>query len=173
MKWKFLAQFQFSGSLKKFFFIPQDGNTDYWFIIHCCCSVAKSCSTFATPWTAAPQASLSFTISQRLLGFISLDSIMLYNHLILCHPLLLLILIFPSISVFSRELILRLRWPKYWSFSISLSNEYSGLISSRTDWFDLLEVQGTLKSLLQHHNSKASSLLRSDPEIFVSRPSES
>ena len=113
---------------------------------------------FATPWTAARQASLSFTISQSLLKLMSIESMMPSNHFILCCPLLLLPLIFPSIRVFSNESALRIKWPKYWSFSfsISLSNEYSGLISFRTD---LLAVQGTLKSLFQHHNSKASILL--------------
>ena len=112
---------------------------------------------FATPWTAAHQASLSFTISQSLLKLMSIESVMPSNHLILCHPLLLLPSVFPSIRVFSSELALPIRWPNYWSFSfiISPSNEYSGLISFRIDWFDLLTVQGTLKSLLQHHSSKA------------------
>ena len=111
---------------------------------------------FVIPWTAAHQASLSFTISQMLLKLMSTESVMLSNHLILCHPLLLLPSIFPSIRVFSKESTLRIRWPKYWSFSFSISpsNEYSGLISFRIDWFDLLAVQETLKSLLQHHTSK-------------------
>ena len=109
-----------------------------------------------TPWTAARQASLSITNSQSLLKLMSIKSAMSSNHLILCHPLLLPS-IFPSIRVFSNESVLHIRWPKYWnfSFSISPSNEYSGLISFRTDWLDLLAVQGTLKSLLQHHSSKA------------------
>ena len=117
---------------------------------------------FVTPWTAACQASLSFTISQSLLRFMSIQSVMLSNHLILCHPLLLPS-IFPSIRVFSNESALHIRWPKHWSFSFSVSpsNEYSGLISFRIDWFDLLSGQGTLKSLLQHHISKASILWRS------------
>ena len=105
---------------------------------------------FATPWTAAHQASLSFTISQSLLKLMSIESVMPSNHLILCRPLLLLPSIFPSIRVFSNESALSIRWPKYWSFSISPSNKYSGLISFRTDWFDLA-VQGTLRSLLQNH----------------------
>ena len=109
---------------------------------------------FATPWAAAPQASLSFTISQSLLKLMSIELMMPSNHLILCHPLFLLPSIFPSIRVFSNELVLHIRWPKYWCFSISPSNEYSGLISFRIDWFDPLAVQGTLKSLLQHHSSK-------------------
>ena len=109
------------------------------------------------------QASLSFTIAQTLLKLMSIESFMPSNHLILCCPLLLLPLIFPSIRVFSNELDLHIRWPKYWSFSFSISssNEYPGLISFRIDWFDLLAVQGTLKSLLQHHNLKVSFLWRS------------
>ena len=105
------------------------------------------------PWTAARQASLSITNSQSLFKRMSIESVMPSNHLILCHPLLLLPSIFPSIRVFSNELVLPIRWPKYWSFSFSLSPsiEYSGLISFRIDWFDLLAVQGTLKRLLQHH----------------------
>ena len=115
---------------------------------------------FVTPWTAAQQASLSIANSQSLPKLMSIESVMPSNHLILCHPLLLLHLIVPSIRVFSNESILPIRWPKYWSFSFSISpsNEYSGLISFRMDWLDLLEVQGTLKSLLQHHCSKASVL---------------
>ena len=111
---------------------------------------------FATPWTAACQASLSITSSQSLLKLMSIESVMPSNHLILCHPLLLPS-IFPSIRVFSSESVLHIMWPKYWrfSFSINPSNEYSGLISFRIDWFDLLAIQGTLKSLLQHHSSKA------------------
>ena len=111
---------------------------------------------FATPWTAVHQASLSFTIFQSLLKIMSIESVMLSNHLILCHPLLLLPSIFASIRVSSLH-----RVAKYWSFSISPSNEYSGLISFRIGWFDLLAVQGTLKSLLQHHRSKASILRHS------------
>ena len=113
---------------------------------------------FVTPWTAAHQASLSFTISWSLLKLVSIKSVMPSNHLILCHPLLLLPSIFSSIRVFSNESALHNRWPKYWSFnfSISPSNEYLGLISFRMDWLDLLAAQGTLKSLLQHHSSKAS-----------------
>ena len=116
---------------------------------------------FVTPWTAAHQASLSFTSSQSLLRFMSIESVMPSNPLILCHPLLLLPSIFPSIRVFSNESVLHIRWPKYWSFSISPSNEYSGLISFRMDWLDLLAVQEAFKSLLQHHSSKASILQRS------------
>ena len=117
-------------------------------------------SNFATPQTAARQASLSFAISLSLLQFMSIESVMPSNHLILCHSLLLLPSIFPCIRVFSSELSLCIRWPKHWSFSFSISpfNEYSGLISFRIDWFDLLAVQGTLKSLLQHHSLKASIL---------------
>ena len=112
-----------------------------------------------TPWTAAHQASLFNTNSQSLLKLMSIESVMPSNHLILCHPLLLPS-IFPSIRVFSSELVLYIRWPKYWSFSFSISpsNEHPGLISFRMDWFDLLAVQGTLKCLLQHHSSKASIL---------------
>ena len=115
---------------------------------------------FVIPWTAACQASLSITNSQSLLKFMSIESVMPSNPLILSYPLLLLPSIFPSIRVFSSESVLGIRWPKYWSlsFSISPSNAYSGLISFRIDWFDLLAVQGTLKSLLQHHSSKASIL---------------
>ena len=111
---------------------------------------------FETPWIAARQASLSITNSQSLLKLMSIKSVMPSNHLILCHPLLLLPSIFPSIRVFSNESVLHIRWPEYWSFSFSISpsNEYSGLISFRMDWLDLLAVQGTLKSLLQHHSSK-------------------
>ena len=112
---------------------------------------------FAAPWTAACQASLSITNSQSLLKLMSIKLVMPSNHLILCHPLLLLPSIFPSTRVFANESVLRIGWPKYWSFSFSISpsNEYSGLISFRMDWFDLLAVQGTLKSLLQHDSSKA------------------
>ena len=120
-------------------------------------------SDSATPWTAAHQASLPFTISRSLLKLMSIESVMPSNHLILCRPLLLLPPIFPSIRVFSNESAHRIRWPKYWrfSFSISPSKEYLGLISFRFDWFDFLAVQGPLKSLLQHHNSNASILQHS------------
>ena len=111
---------------------------------------------FVTSWTAACQASLSLTISRSLLKLISLESVMPSNHLILYHPLLLLTSIFLNIRVFSNESVLCIRWPKSWSFSINPSNEYSGLISFKIDWFDLLAVQRTLKSLLQHRSSKAS-----------------
>ena len=113
---------------------------------------------FVTPWTAACQASLSITSSRSLLRFMSLELVMPSNHLVLGHPLLLLPSIFSSIRVFSNESVLLIRWPKYWSFSFSISpsNEYSGLISFRIYWFDLLTIQGTLKTLLQHHSSKAS-----------------
>ena len=114
---------------------------------------------FVTPWTEACQASLSFTISQSLLKLMSIKLVMSSNHLILCHPLLFLPSIFPS-RVFSRESVLCIRWPKYWSFSFSISPSIkcSGLISFRMDWLNCLAVQGTLKSFLQHHNSKASIL---------------
>ena len=110
---------------------------------------------FVTPWTAAHQALLSFTVSWNLLKFMPTESVMLFSHLILCHPFLLLPSVFPSIRVFLNESALHIRWPKCWCFSISPSNEYSGLISFRIDWFDLLAIQGTLKSLLQHHSLKA------------------
>ena len=115
---------------------------------------------FVTPWTSALQASLSIANSRSWLKLMSIESVMPSNHLILCHPLLLLPSIFPSIRVFSNESVLCIRGPKYWSFSFSISpsNEYSGLISFRMDWLDLLAVQGTLKCLLQHHSSKASNL---------------
>ena len=116
---------------------------------------------FVTVWTAARQASLSITISWSLLKLTSIESVMPYNHLILCCPLLLLPSTFPSIRLFSNESVLHIKWPKYWNFSISPSNQYSGLISFKNDWFDLLAVQGTLKSLLQHHSSKASILQHS------------
>ena len=124
---------------------------------------------FATPWTAALQASLSFTISWSLLKYMSIESVMLSNHLILCHSLLLLSSVFPRITVFSSELAFHIRWPRYWSFSFSIcpSNEHSGLISFRIDLFDLLAVQGTLKSLFQHHSSKASILQHS--AIFMAQ----
>ena len=119
---------------------------------------------FVSPWTAARlSSSLSITNSRSLLKFMSIESVMPSNHLILCHPLLILPSIFPSIRIFSSESVFHIRWPKYWSFSFSISpsNEYPGLISFRIDWLDLLAVQGTLKSLLQHHSSKASILQHS------------
>ena len=116
--------------------------------------------SFVTPWTAACQASLSITNSGSWPKLMSIELVMPSNHLILC-PLFLLPSIFPSIRVFSNESVLPIRWPKYWSFSFSISPSNSGLISFRTDWFDLLAVQGTLKSLLQHHNLKASILQHS------------
>ena len=122
--------------------------------------VAQSCPALCNPWTVAPQAPLPFTNSWTLLKLMSVESVMISNHLILCHPLLLLPSIFPSIRVFSNESVLHIRWLKYWSFSFSISpsNEHPGLVSFRMDWLDLLAVQGTLKSLLQHHSSKASIL---------------
>ena len=115
---------------------------------------------FSTPWTAAHQASLSITSSQSLFKLMSIESVMPSNHLILYRPLLLLSRIPPSIRIISNELFLRIRWPKYWSFSLSISpsNDYSGLIFFRMDWLDLLMIQGTLKRVLQHHSSKASIL---------------
>ena len=123
-------------------------------------SVAQSCLTLCDPWTVAHHASLSITNSQSLLKLMRIESVMPSNHLILCHPLLLLPSIFPSIRVFSDKSPFRIRWPKLWSFSFSTSpsNDYSGLISFRMDWFDLLAFQGTLKNLLQNHSSKASVL---------------
>ena len=116
---------------------------------------------FATPWTVAQQVSLSITNSRSLLKLMSINLVMSSNYFILCHPLLLLPSVFPSIRVFSKESVLCIRWPKYWifSFSISLSNEYSGEISFRIDWFDFLAVQGTLKNLLQYFKSINSSVL--------------
>ena len=126
-------------------------------------SVTQSCLTLSTPWTAARPASLPITNSQSLLKLMSIESVMPSNHLTLYCPLLLLPSIFPSIRLFSNESALRIRWPKYWSFSfnISPSNEHWGLISFRIDLLDFLAVQGTLKSLLQHHSSKASILQHS------------
>ena len=123
-----------------------------------CCSSLSHAQPFADPWTAAHQASLYFTVSQSLLKLMSFESVMLFNRLIISHSLLLLPSVFPSIRVFSNVSALCIRWSKYQSFSICPSNEYSGLISFRIDWFDLLGVQGTLKSPLQHHSLKASLL---------------
>ena len=126
-------------------------------------SVTQLCpNDTQTPWTTVCQASLSITKSRSLLKFMSIESLMPSSHLTLCPPLILLPPIFPSIRVFSKKSVLRIRWPKYWSFSFSISpsNEYSGLISFRMDWLDLLAVQGSLKSLLQHRSSKASSILQ-------------
>ena len=126
----------------------------YLYIFYCS-SVAK---LYPTPWTAAYQASLFFTVSQSLLKLIPSESVMPSNYLIFCHPLFLLSSIFSRIMVFPNELALHIRWPKYWSFSLNLSSEYLALISYKIDSFDHLAVQGTLKSLLQHHSSKASVL---------------
>ena len=122
--------------------------------MYCCCSVSMLCFTLCNPTDYSTPGSSGMS----LLKFMSIDSVVLYNHLILCHPLLFLPSVFPSIRVFSNESVPHIMWPNYWSFSfnISPSNEYSGLISCRIDWFDLLAVQETLKSLLQHHNLKAS-----------------
>ena len=132
----------------------------YLFFLPFCTGSVQSLSCvqlFATPWIAACQASLSISNSLSLFKLMSIELVMPSNHLILCHPLLLLPSIFPSIRVFLDESALSIRWPKYWSFSFSISpsNEYSGLISFRIDWFDLFAIQGTLRSLLQHHSSKA------------------
>ena len=127
---------------------------------------------FKTPWTAAHPASLSITNSQSLLILMSIESVMPSNHLILCRPLLLLPSVCPIIRVFSNESVLCISWPKYWSFSfsISLSNEYLGLISFRMDWLDLLAVQGTYKSLLQHHSSKGLRISRGKIRFLDSTP---
>ena len=127
-------------------------------------SVTQSCPTLCDPMNHTMQASLSITNSWSSLKLMSIESVMSSSHLILCHPLLLPPSFFPSVGVFCSESALHIRWPKYWSFSLSISpsNEYSGLISFRMDWLDLLALQGTLKSLLQHHNSKASILRHSD-----------
>ena len=139
----------------------------------CYCSVTKSCLTISTAWIATHQASLCFTISWNLLRFMSVELLMPSKHLILCWPLVILPSVFPSIRVFSNDSVLHIRWPKYWSFSFSISpsNEYSGLNSlmddfPRMDWLDLLAVQGTLKSLLQHHSLKAS-VLRCSASFMV------
>ena len=127
-------------------------------------SSRSSAWLFVTPWTAPCQVSLSFTISQNLHKLMSTESVMTSNHLALCCLLLLLLSVFPSIRVFSNELALHIGWPKYWSFSFSISpsNEYSGLISFRMDWLDLLAVPGTLKSLLQHHSSKVQTFYQNE-----------
>ena len=137
------------------------------FVINLLSSVAQLCLTLCNPWTATCQASLSITNSQRILKLMSIELVMPSKHLILCHPLLLLPSIFPSIRVFSNKSVIYMRSQKYWSssFSISPSSEYSGLISFKIDWFDLPAIHGTLKSLVQHHSSKASILQRS--ALFV------
>ena len=131
-------------------------------------SVTQMCPSLCDPWTTACQASLSITKSQGLLKLTSIESVRPSNHLILCHPLLFLLSIFPSINDFSKKSVLRIRWPKYegFNFSISPSNEYAGLISFEIDWLDLPEVEGTLKSFLQHYSSKAS-ILRHSPFFIV------
>ena len=133
----------------------------FWYVVFV--QLLSHVQLFVTPWTAAHQASLSFPISQSLFKLMCIESVMPSNHLILCSPLLLLASIFPSFRVFSNESALHIRWPKYWSFSFSInpSNEYSGFISFRINWFDLLAVQRTLKSLLKQHSSKVSILWRS------------
>ena len=141
-------------------------------VFYCCWSVAKSCPTFCDSMGCSTPGSLSSTISQSFLKFTSFKSVMLSNHLTLCRPLFLLLSIFPASGFFffPSELALHIKWPRYWSFGISISpsSEYSGLISLRIDWFDLFAVQGTLKSLLQHHSSKASVLRCSDYFMFQS-----
>ena len=128
-------------------------------------SVAQLCPTLCNPMDCSTPGFLSFTLSLSSFNLMSIESVMLSNHLIFCHPLLLLPSIFPSIRVFSNESVLHIRWPNCWSFSTSPSSEYSGLISFRIDWFDLLAVQRTLRSLLQHHSSKASVIRR--PAFFI------
>ena len=147
------------GTLFCSYCIPSTDNSA-WHIVRCC-SVPQSCPTLCKPMDCSKPGFLSFTISQSSLKLTSIELMMPSNHLILCHPLLLLPSIFPSIRVFSNASVLCIRWPKCRSFSISPSNEYSGLISFRIDWFDLIAVQGTLKNLLQHHSFKASVLQRS------------
>ena len=146
--------------------LPPEGFKLYRYVVVSVWSVSHV-RCFATLWTTAHQTSASFTISWSLLKLMSVESVMPFNHLILCHPLLLLPSIFPSIRVFSSELALCIKWPKNWSFifSISPSSEYSELISFRIDWFDLLTIQGTLKSVLQHRSLKASVLWC--PAFFV------
>ena len=146
-----------------FFIKSTDHQTVYFIELIQFSSVTQSCLTLCDLWTAAHQASLSIINSWSFLKLMSIELVMPSNHLILCHPLFLLSLIFPSIRVFCNESVLSIRWLKYWSFnfSISSSSEYSGLISLRIDWFDLLAFQGTLRSLLQHHSSKASILQHS------------
>ena len=145
----------------------REGERTVFFLFIICCENVQSLSRvrlFVAPWTAAHQASLFFTVSRSFLKLMCIESVMPSKHLILCHPLLLLPLIFPSIRVFSNESALYIRWAKYWSFSfsINLSNEYSGLVSFRIDWFDLIALQRTLKGLLQHHSWKVSILQCSD-----------
>ena len=135
-----------------------------------CCADPQSCSTLYTSRTTEQKTSLYLTNFQSFLKLLFIESVMPSNHLILCHALLLLPLIFPRFRIFSNDLALRIRWPKYWSFSIIPSNEFSGLISFRIDWLDLLAVQGTLKSLLQHHSSKASILWHSQCQSFLHSP---
>ena len=154
-----------TGSLLVFFyslfFLGGGQDTRYYNLCCCgCCSVAKSCLTLCDPMECSTQASLVFTISWSLLKLMSIEWMMPSSHLILCHSLLLLPSIFPSIRIFSSESALCIRWPRDWTitFSISPSNDYSGLLSFRIDWFDLLAVHGTLKSFLQHHSLKASFL---------------
>ena len=144
----------------RFFFFFSDA-TQSWFVVVAVVQLPSRVWLFGTPWTAPYQASLSFIISQTLPKFMSIELVMPSNHLILCYSLLVLPSVVPSINnFFPSEFALHIRWPKYWSFSfsISASNEYSGLVSFKTDWFDLLAVQETLKSLFQHHGSKASIL---------------
>ena len=169
---RLILQVDSQGSLEANFSVLQ-GNTIFFFFFLCLLLIERGLShiikdqsvqsfshgqLFATPWTAVLRASLFITNSWSLLKLMSIESVMPSNHLVLCHPFLLLPSVFPSISAFSNNSVLHVRWPEYWSFSFSISpsKEYSRLISFGIDWFDLLTVQGTLKSLLQHHSSKAS-----------------
>ena len=145
------AEKDFDSGINKKMLSLWEGSAGGQFDLQCCNSVAKSCLTLWDPITAAHQAFLSFTISQNLLKLMSIELMMPSNHLILCYPLFLLPSIFPSIRIFSNKLALTIRWPKYGSFSISPSSEYSQLVYFSTDWFGLCAVQGTLKSLLQHN----------------------
>ena len=163
--WSYSVFFNLGAGYRGVFFWNTHWTVHLWFVFFLVCvlSVQFSCSVMsdsATPWTAARQASLSIANSRSWPKLMSIELVMPSNHLILCHPLLLLPSIFPNIRVFSNESALCIRWPKYWSFSfnISPSNEHPGLIAFRMDWLDLLKLQGILKSLLQHHSSKASIL---------------
>ena len=149
--------------LNIFLVLPPQNSTCIWHLSVQSVQSPSHVWLFATPWTAAHQISMSIINTQSLLKLMSIKLMMPPNHLVLCHSLLLLPSIFPSIRVFSNELALCIRWPRHWTFGISPSSEYSGLISCRIDWFHLLAVQGTLKNLLQHHSLKVSSALGLTP----------
>ena len=153
--WHHLSYITWVIAFQKLLIVTCEWITHWCIVVFVVVQLLSHIQLFVIPWTAACQASLSFTISPSLLKLMSIEWVMPSNHLILCHPLLLLPSTFSSITVFSNELALRTRWSKYWSFSFSISpsNEYSRLISFKIDWFDLFTVQGTLKSLLQYHNS--------------------